>query len=123
MRQNQEARIAHQKVLAQEREEVLARQERMRLEDLAVKEAREKKVEEVIAQVKISNAQAIEIKAERVREEIRVQEEVTAYQRKKIIAEEAAIRKAKALAAEKEREIQRLREAQEKAADRQSEID
>ena len=80
-------------------------------------------MQNIIAEVKLSNAESIKLKAARKQEELRLEQEVLEYNRKKILAEEAAAREAKRLADEKEKEIQRLREAQEKAADRQAEID
>ena len=45
------------------------------------------------------------MKAERRQEELRVEAEIIEYNRKKLLAEEAAAREAKRLAEEKEKEI------------------
>lgn len=126
MRQMQERREAKQRqteALKREKKEIIDKMANMRAvdaEELLVKEA---KLAQMMEAVKESNAESIKLKASKRLEEQALEEEVIQYNKKKLAADEIKASEAKKIADEKEREIQLLREAQEKAADRQAEID
>lgn len=106
-----------------EKKEILNKMAHMRAVDAEEQLKKEAKLASVMVAVKESNDESIKLKEKRRLEEQALEEEVIQYNKKKLAAEEIKAIAAKKLADEKEREIQLLREAQEKAADRQSEID
>jgi hypothetical protein len=80
-------------------------------------------ISKMMVEVKASNAQALDLREQKKADEKRLEEGILEYQRQRREKEENMIAEAKRLAAEKEAEIQRLRELQERAADRQADID
>ena len=74
-------------------------------------------------QVAASNKESLAQKELKVIQEKKLEAEIVEYNRQKILREEEAILEEKRTQEEKEKEIQRLRELQEKANDRQAEID
>lgn len=74
-------------------------------------------------QVAASNKESLAQKELKVIQEKKLEAEIVEYNRQKILREEEAILEEKRKQEEKEKEIQRLRELQEKANDRQAEID
>lgn len=76
-----------------------------------------------MAEVEESNKKAIEIKDYKKREEKDLEMKIVEYNKQKAQREEEQQAELKRVQAEKEKEVQRLRELQEKAQDRQAEID
>lgn len=72
----------------------------------------------MMAQVEVSNQKAIDAKQARKLEEQKMEQSIVDYNKKKAAKEEAMAAEAARIRDEKEKEIQRLRELQEKAADR-----
>jgi hypothetical protein len=77
----------------------------------------------LMAEVDDANKKAMSIKQSRVLEEKQLEDEIAEYNRNKAQREEELLDEARRSQEEKELEIQRLRELQEKASDRQAEID
>jgi hypothetical protein len=73
--------------------------------------------------VEASNKVAQAKKAELRQKQLEEEEEINRYNREKLAKEAAKAEEERRITLEKEAEIARLREMQEKAADRQSEID
>lgn len=63
-----------------------------------------------MAEVEASNLENIKLKEKRREEEKRLEQEIVEYQRQKDLVIQAQIKEAQRLAAEKEKETQRLRE-------------
>lgn len=78
---------------------------------------------QMIAEVEAANRIAQVKKQEKIDQAKAEDNKIVEYNRQKAKKEEEAAIEAKRIAEEKEKEIQRLRELQEKAADRQGEID
>lgn len=76
-----------------------------------------------MTQVAAANQESLAQKELKVIEEKKLEQQIVEYNRQKILREEEAILEEKRKQEEKEKEIQRLRDLQEKAQDRQSEID
>jgi|LauGreDrversion4_2_1035121.scaffolds.fasta_scaffold791102_2 fumarylacetoacetate (FAA) hydrolase family protein len=77
----------------------------------------------LMLEVEASNKQAIQIKQTRKNQEMKEEQAIIEYNRKKLADEEAAVKETHKMREAKEAEIKRLRDMQEKAADRQAEID
>lgn len=78
---------------------------------------------EMIAEVEKVNKVALGKKAEKIQKEKNEDLEIVRYEAEKRAREELALEEERKIKDEKEKEIQRLRDLQERAADRQSEID
>jgi len=78
---------------------------------------------EMIAEVEKVNKVALGKKAEKIQKEKNEDLEIVRYEAEKRAREEQALEEERKIKDEKEKEIQRLRDLQERAADRQSEID
>lgn len=91
--------------------------------DLKVAEAKKARNAQMLSEVEVSNKVALDRKAEKVRLERQEDLKIVRYNADRISKEEQAQVEAARVKAEKELEIQRLRELQERAADRQGEID
>jgi len=77
----------------------------------------------MLAEVEVSNKVALDRKQETIRREREEDLKIVRYNADRIAKEEAAAIEERKRKEEKELEIQRLRELQERAADRQGEID
>lgn len=77
----------------------------------------------MLQEVEVSNKVALDRKGEKVRQERDEDLKIVRYNADRIAKEEFDAAEAKRKKEEKELEIQRLRELQERAADRQGEID
>jgi hypothetical protein len=78
---------------------------------------------EMIAEVEKVNKVALGKKSEKIQKEKNEDLEIVRYEAEKRAREEMALEEERKIKDEKEKEIQRLRDLQERAADRQSEID
>jgi len=78
---------------------------------------------EMIAEVEKVNKVALGKKSEKIQKEKNEDLEIVRYEAEKRAREEQALEEERKIKDEKEKEIQRLRDLQERAADRQSEID
>ena len=77
----------------------------------------------LMQEVEVSNRDSMHLKVLERQKEKDEDERINEYNRQRILKEEAAHQEALRLQAEREKEIQHLRDMQEKAADRQSELD
>lgn len=77
----------------------------------------------MIAEVEKVNKVALGKKSEKIQKEKNEDLEIVRYEAEKRAREEQALEEERKIKDEKEKEIQRLRDLQERAADRQSEID
>lgn len=115
--------MKEQEVRDKERLELLGNIERMKKEDAEQAEAKRQRINILMKQAAEANAQSLIEREKRVKEEKDTEQEIIAYQKARDQKEYEAQIEAQRVKDEKEREIQRLRELQEKAADRQAEID
>lgn len=90
----------------------------MRKEDASAAEAKRQRINMLMKQAAEANSQSLIEKEKRAKEEKDQENEIIAYQKAKDLKEYEAQLEAQRIKDEKEREIQRLRELQEKAADR-----
>lgn len=116
-------RMKEQEVRDKERLQLLSHVEKMRKEDEDAAQAKRDRVNQLMKQAAEANQQSTMQKEKRAREEKDEEEAIIAHQKAKDAREHELQLEAQRVKDEKEREIQRLRELQEKAADRQAEID
>lgn len=121
--ENQEIRLKEQEVREKEKLQLLANIARDKAEDDKKAEAKRSMISNMFSEMDVSNKQALVLKEKKKADERQLEQDILAYQKAKSDAEEAKLAEQKKLAEEKEREIQRLRDLQERAADRQAEID
>ena len=95
----------------------------MRKEDEATALAKKERVNALMKQAAEANAQSLIEKQKRAQEDKDAEQEIINYQKARDQKEYEQQVEAQRIKDEKEREIQKLRELQEKAADRQAEID
>jgi len=76
-----------------------------------------------MAEVEDANKKAIDVKDSKKREEKDLDNKIVEYNKQKALREEERLAEERRVKEEKEREVQRLRDLQEKAQDRQAEID
>ena len=111
-------RMKEQEVRDKERLELLGNIERMKTEDAQQAEAKRQRINILMKQAAEANAQSLIEREKRVKEEKDTEQEIINYQKARDQKEYEAQLEAQRIKDEKEREIQRLRELQEKAADR-----
>lgn len=116
-------RIKQREQLQKEQEQMNRQIEQQRLNEIKAQEAKRERNLKLIAEVEAANAVALAKKAELRKKEQDEEQEIVRYNQEKVKREMEAAMEEKRIKEEKEREVARLREMQEKAADRQSEID
>lgn len=97
--------------------------EKMKEEDMRKAEIKKQKNKQMIAEVEVSNKHALDAKQAKVVREKEEEMAIVRYNLERDAKEQARLEEERRIKEEKEYEIQRLREMQEKAADRQAEID
>ena len=97
--------------------------EMQKIADLKLAEEKKARNAQMLAEVEVSNKVALDRKADKLRAEREEDLKIVRYNADRIAKEEQRAAEERALKEEKELEIQRLRELQERAADRQGEID
>ena len=115
--------MAEREQLEREQQQMVKVIEQQRQADLAAAEAKKVRNAHMLQQVEASNKVALDRKQQKAQMERDEDLKIVRYNAEKIQKEEAAAAEAKRIRDEKEQEIQRLREMQERAADRQGEID
>mgnify|MGYP000255578994 CR=1 FL=1 len=110
--------MKEQEIRDKERLELLRNIEKMKKEDSATAEQKRQRINMLMKQAAEANAQSLIEKDKRSQETKDQESEIIAYQKAKDQKEYEAQLEANRIKEEKEREIQRLRELQEKAADR-----
>lgn len=110
--------MKEQEVRDKERLELLGNIQRMKKEDAEQAEAKRQRINILMKQAAEANAQSLIEREKRSKEEKDTEDEIIAYQKARDQKEYEAQLEAQRIKDEKEREIQRLRELQEKAADR-----
>ena len=90
-----------------------------------VRQADQKRVraKQMMGEVEEANKRAIDVKDSKKKEEKDLDQKIVEYNRQKAMREEERLGEEKRVKEEKEKEVQRLRDLQEKAQDRQAEID
>jgi len=121
--EREQERVRKLELKQQEQDAVLRHIERMREEDrletLRKKEASRKLMEDVA----IANAEQIRLKSRQHEMEQEEEQQIAEYIREKQSREQAAVEEQVRIKAEKEKETARLRSLQEKAKDKQAEMD
>lgn len=110
-------------MLEKEKAQILKNIEHMKQLDLKNAEIKREKNRQMMAEVEVSNKIAQDVKVRKVLEEKSEEQAIVRYNKEKDAKEAARLAEEKRIRDEKEQEIQRLREMQEKAADRQADID
>merc|ERR1719230_1021699 len=116
-------RLLQQEILEQEREAMLRQLERLKEEDLLKSEMKKEAAKKLMEEVAASNAQMIRMKELKRQKEIEEDQRIAAYLEEKAAREQAHQDELDRIAAEKEAETIKLRQMQEKASDKKSELD
>ena len=116
-------RIKQREMLQKEQEQMARQIEVQRQAEIKAAEAKRERNLKLIAEVEAANKIALAKKGELRAMEQGEEQNIVRYNLDKVAREVAAALEERRLKEEKEREVARLREMQEKAADRQSEID
>merc|ERR1711934_428827 len=116
-------RLMQQGVLEQERDAMLRQLERLKEEDLLKSEMKKEAAKKLMEEVADSNGQMIRMKELKRQKEIEEDQRIAAYLEEKAAREQAHQDELDRIAAEKEAETIRLRQQQEKASDKKSELD
>merc|ERR1711934_509705 len=116
-------RLLQQEILEQEREAMLRQLERLKEEDLLKSEMKKEAAKKLMEEVASSNSQMIRMKELKRQKEIEEDQRIAAYLEEKAAREQAHQDELDRIAAEKEAETIRLRQQQEKASDKKSELD
>merc|ERR1711988_269847 len=116
-------RLLQQEILEQEREAMLRQLERLKEEDLLKAEMKKEAAKKLMEEVAASNAQMIRMKELKRQKELEEEQRIAAYLEEKAAREQAHQDELDRIAAEKEAEVIKLRQMQEKASDKKSELD
>merc|ERR1711988_892358 len=110
-------RLLQQEILDQEREAMLRQLERLKEEDLLKAEMKKEAAKKLMEEVAASNGQMIRMKELKRQKEIEEDQRIAAYLEEKAAREQAHQDELDRIAAEKEAEVIKLRQMQEKASD------
>merc|ERR1712100_261005 len=116
-------RLLQQEILEQERDGMLRQLERLKEEDLLKSEMKKEAAKKLMEEVAASNSQMIRMKELKRQKEIDEDQRIAAYLEEKAAREQAHQDELDRIAAEKEAETIKLRQMQEKASDKKSELD
>jgi len=116
-------RLLQQEILEQERDGMLRQLERLKEEDLLKAEMKKEAAKKLMGEVASSNSQMIRMKELKRRKEIDEDQRIASYLEEKAAREQAHQDELDRIAAEKEAETVKLRQQQEKASDKKSELD
>jgi len=116
-------RIKQREQLVKEQEQMARQIENQRQAEIKAADDKRARNMRLIAEVEAANKIALSKKAELRQKELDEEQKIVRYNQEKIEREVAQALEERRIKEEKEREVARLREMQEKAADRQSEID
>lgn len=116
-------RIREQEMREREKQLILEQIEQLRREEARELEEKRETAKRMMVEVEEANREAIKTKDKRRQEERDLELKIVEYNRLKAVREEEIEAEKKAAREEKEREVQRLRDLQERAQDRQAEID
>jgi len=116
-------RLLQQEILEQEREAMLRQLERLKEEDLLKAEMKKEAAKKLMGEVAESNGQMIRMKELKRQKEIEEDQRIAAYLEEKAAREQSHQDELDRIAAEKEAEVIKLRQMQEKASDKKSELD
>ena len=116
-------RIKQRELLLREQEQMARQIENQRQAEIKAAEAKRVRNLKLIAEVEAANGIALSKKQELRQMELDEEQKIVRYNQEKVARETAQALEERRLKEEKEYEVARLREMQEKAADRQSEID
>lgn len=116
-------RIREQEMREREKQLILDQIEQLRREEQRELEEKRQTALKMMEEVEEANREAITAKDRKKQEERDLENKIVEYNRLKALREEELEAEKKLQREEKEREVQRLRDLQEKAQDRQAEID
>ena len=123
IQERQEIRMKIEETHELEKPQMLANIEKIRAEDEAKIAEKKTRVQVMNEEVKLANKNALAQKEAARQVEKKIDQDISEFNRKKIEREEAEMRAIARVKAEKEMEVQRLRDLQERANDRQAELD
>lgn len=116
-------RIREQEMREKEKQLVLDQIQKLKQEERQEIEEKRKTAQKMMVEVEHANQQAIDEKEKKKQEEKDLELKIVEYNRLRALREEEIENEKRLAREEKEREVQRLRDLQEKAQDRQAEID
>eukprot|EP00892_Ulva_mutabilis_P000934 jgi/Ulvmu1/10841/UM007_0015.1 len=123
LEERQRERIREEEQQERERLIMLKEMERLREQELRQQVEKQQRAKELIAEVMDANKEQVERKKDMQAREVAEDARIADYNRRKQLREAAVAEEKARIAREKELECARLRAAQEKAADKQSELD
>lgn len=123
IKEREKQRIRAQELLEKEKSQMLKQIDILRSEEHEVQKRKHEEGKKLLAEVIDANKNATVVKDMKKKEEIDLDKKIAEYNRQKAVREEESLSEQKRLHDEKEREVQRLREKQERAADKQAEVD
>ena len=121
--EREQERLRKLELKQQEQEAMLRHIERMKEEDLKETIKKKDASRRLMEDVALANAEQIRLKARQHEMEQEEERQIAEYIREKQLREQAAVEEQIHIKAEKEKEIARLRSLQEKAQDKQAEMD
>lgn len=121
--EREQERLRKLELKQQEQEAMLRHIERMREEDLKETLKKKEASRRLMEDVALANAEQIRLKTRQHEMEQEEERQITEYIREKQLREQSAVEEQIRIKAEKEKEIARLRSLQEKAQDKQAEMD
>lgn len=119
----EEDRIKQKEKTLKERQELVKHMQKLEDDDRKKLELKKVEDDKIAKEVAEANANAIEARERRKREEKELEEKIDQYRMERARKEEEELAEKKRLQEEKEMETKKLREKQEKAKDKASELD
>ena len=116
-------RIREQEMREKEAQMMLKHIDALKQEEVKMALSKKERAALMMTEVESANHKAIEVKGGKVLEEKDLEQKIVDYNRARAGREEEELQEKFRVQAEKEREVQKLRDMQEKAQDRQGEID
>lgn len=111
-------RIKEQEVREREGQMMLQHIENLKQEEIKAAQEKKERAKKMMAEVEVSNKAAIMVKESKKKEEKDLEQKIVEYNKAKAQREEEELQEKLRIQNEKEREVQKLRDLQEKAQDR-----
>jgi len=123
IKEREQVRVREQELKNKEQRQMLKQIEELQKDEVKQQEKKVIRAKQLMLEVEESNKRAIEIKQTKVSEEKDIDNKITDYNQKKALREEELQAELKRIHDEKEKDVQRLREKQLRAINKQAEID
>jgi hypothetical protein len=123
IQERERERIIQQELMEQEREAMLRQMDILKVEEKRQAEARKEAGKKLLREASAANEEQIKRKQKQIEQEMEEDRRVAEYIKAKDLREQQQLEEAERIRQEKERETARLRALQEKASDKQAELD